>query len=102
MTAWRLRWGFRELGQYLVICCLSFVIYMLNLFIVILFLCRYNTRFFYLFVIFTCIQIMLVLFHVLIMIEVGKGLYIPSHPLTCILHNISSAPELRPFYEGVE
>ena len=65
MTVWRLHWGFRELGQYLVIYCLSFVIGMLNLFIVILFLCRYDAHFFYLFVIFTCIQMMLVSFHVL-------------------------------------
>ena len=45
MTAWRLHWGFRELGQYRVICCLSFVIRMLSLSVVILFSCRYNARF---------------------------------------------------------
>ena len=46
MTTWRLHWGPRELGQYSVICCFSFVICMLNLFVVFLFLCRYNARFF--------------------------------------------------------
>ena len=31
MTAWRLHWGIRELGQYRVICCLSYLFRMLNL-----------------------------------------------------------------------
>ena len=31
MTAWRLHWGLRELDQYRVICCLSYLFRMLNL-----------------------------------------------------------------------
>ena len=54
----------KELGQYLVICCLSFVICILNLFVAILFLCCYNA-FFFIFFIFICIPIMLVSFYVL-------------------------------------
>ena len=55
----------RELGQYRVICCLSFVICMLSLSVVILFSCRYNARFFDLFFILICIPIMLFSFYVL-------------------------------------
>ena len=50
MTAWRLHWGLRELSQYRVICCMSFVICMLSLSVVILFSCRYNARFFFIFI----------------------------------------------------
>ena len=82
ITAWRLHWGLRELGQYRVICCLlcyfTCLIYLFSIFVI------YLWHF-----ILICLNNCGVIYCLL----VNKS----SHTLTCILHNITSILELCPF-----
>ena len=82
MTAWRLHWGLRELGHYRVICCLlcyfACLIYLFSIFVI-------YVRHFILMCLNNC--------GVICYLLVNKS----SHTRTCILHYISSTPEIHPF-----
>ena len=81
MTAWRLHWGTRELGQYWVICCLSCC------FACLIYLFSFCDIF-----VASFIYVLIIVVSFTVCLWIGVSTHTHVH-----LHNISSVPELRPF-----